>query len=81
MLASFFTESPLDFGFVVSSLAEDGVSLLRSNEELVRVSFGIVADASTTVDLSIRFVHVSKNELVSGGGEITHIPPDDAAIS
>jgi hypothetical protein len=71
----------LDFRLVVSSLAENRISLFTSNEELMGVSFGVVADAGSTVDLSIGLVHVSEDELISGGAEVTHIPPDDSTIS
>jgi len=81
MFSSFFSESPLNFRFVVSSLAKNRVSLLGSDKELVRMSFSIVADAGTSIDLSVLFVHVLENELVGRGAEITHIPPNYSAIS
>jgi len=66
MFATLFSESPLDLGFIVSSLAQNWISLFTSNEELVRVSFSIVADAGSTVDLTVLSGGVLENELVHG---------------
>ena len=81
VLALLVSESPLDFRFFVSVLAVDGVSLFGAHNELMRVGFGIILQASSTVNFAIGLVGISEDKLVGGLFERAHIPPKHAAIS
>ena len=80
VLSGIFSESPLHFGLVISSLAENGVTLLGANEELVGMGLSVVTDASSTIGLTIGLVSIAEDQLIERGTQVTHIPPQNTAV-
>ena len=54
MLTLLITPSSLNLSLLVSVLAHDGVTLLGSDQEFVRMGILVIAEASTSIDLSFR---------------------------
>jgi hypothetical protein len=54
MFTLFVSPSSLHFSLVISLLAHDCVSLFRTDQEFVRMGILVIAEASTSIDLSFR---------------------------
>jgi len=80
MLSLLVSEPPDALSFLVSVLAIEGETLLRSNQEFVGMRVLVIVEASTAIDFALWVVSVAEDELVSGGVEHTHVPPEDASV-
>jgi hypothetical protein len=80
MLTLLITPSALDFSLLVSVLTHDGVSLLGSDQEFVRMGILIIAEASSSVSLTVFRMVILEFKSVSRCGHISHVPPEDATV-
>jgi len=81
MLPLLVSETPDALSLLVSVLAVEGVTLLGADQELMWVSVLVVMEASTAIDFALGVVSVTKNELINGSIERTHVPPEDTSVS
>lgn len=80
MLTGFISPSSLDFSLFISVLAHDSVSLLRSDQELMGVGVLVVAEASSSIHLTIFNALIFHHKLVSRGRKVSVIPPQDTSV-
>ena len=60
MLTLLITPSSLNLSLLVSILAHDGVTLLRSDQEFMRMGILIVAERSTSINFTFGIIGISK---------------------
>lgn len=60
MLTLLITPSSLNFSLLVSVLAHDGVTLLGSDQEFMRMGILVVAERSTSINFTFGIIGISK---------------------
>jgi len=60
MLTLLITPSSLNLSLLVSILAHDGVTLLRSDQEFMRMGILVVAERSTSINFTFGIIGISK---------------------
>jgi uncharacterized membrane protein (DUF441 family) len=60
MLTLLITPSSLNLSLLVSVLAHDGVTLLGSDQEFVRMGILVVAERSTSINFTFGIIGISK---------------------
>ena len=80
MLTLLITPSTLDFSLLVSVLTHNSVTLLGPNQELVGMSILIIAEAGSSISLTVFVVGVFEDKLISRSVHVSHIPPQDSTI-
>lgn len=60
MLTLLITPSSLNLSFLVSILAHDGVTLLGSDQEFMRMGILVVAERSTSINFTFGIIGISK---------------------
>jgi len=81
MFSLLVTIAPNALGFLVPVLTVQGVSLFRSDQELMGMRILVVMEASTTIDFALWVVGITEDKLIEGSIKGSHVPPKDTAIS
>jgi len=61
MLTLLITPSSLNLSLLVSVLAHDGVTLLGSDQEFMRMGILVVAERSTSINFTFGIIGISKS--------------------